>query len=72
MNISIELTKPTYLESGELSHIASVAAAGFQRHDPEMIKDSDAHVQAADYVQLVRSEQVIVGFSLYSRCLWRA
>ena len=72
MNISIELISSKSLESGELNRIAAIASAGFERHDPGMIKDSKKHVEAADYIQLVRSERAIVGFSLYSRCLWRA
>ena len=70
MNITIET--PTQLTDRDREEAASIAALGFSRaNDLDNHNDTIEHLEGGDHLQLVRSNQEMVGFAVYRRLLWR-
>lgn len=53
----------------QLSHLAGI---GFGQGDsPAMRQDSINHINASEHIQLVSTNNELVGFSMVRSCLWR-
>jgi hypothetical protein len=52
---------------------AAITAKGFGRENNEdNYLDTQAHLEGADYIQLVKNEVRLLAFAAYRRELWRA
>ena len=70
MKLSLEIAAS--LNDRDVSAINEIAAAGFGFDEPEaMLADTVRHIQSADIVQKAVQGRELVGFALYTRCLWR-
>lgn len=70
MNFSIE--HPSNLTGQEQIAINEIASHSFGFDDPdEMLEDTIAHLNAAEYVQRALLGQETIAFALYTRRLWR-
>lgn len=71
--MSFSFEKPRKLSQQDKEAAARLTAAGFGREaDQHNYADTQAHLESADYLQIVRMDKELVGFAAYRRLLWRA
>jgi len=57
----------------DMETAAAITAKGFGReNDEDNYVDTKAHLEGADYIQLVKNEARLLAFAAYRRELWRA
>lgn len=56
-------------DTDQLSHLAGI---GFGQGDSdEMRRDSEEHINAADFIQMTHDDDRLVAFTMVRGCLWR-
>jgi hypothetical protein len=65
------ITSTTLLTEAQSRGINHLAALGFEQPEAAMLPDTTAHIRAADEMQLIYGGDILRGFALYRRCLWR-
>jgi hypothetical protein len=69
--LSLETVQTTH--GLDMEAAAAITAKGFGRENNEdNYLDTQAHLEGADYIQLVKNEARLLAFAAYRRELWRA
>lgn len=70
--MSFNIETPKKLHSHDVEAAAELTALGFGRDaDEHNLRDTAEHLESADCIQFVRSDERLVGFAAYRRLLWR-
>jgi hypothetical protein len=70
--MSLSMETITKINPSDLEQAAEITALGFGREfDDENYRDTQAHLESADQLQIVRDEERLVAFAAYRNLLWQ-
>jgi hypothetical protein len=70
--MSLSMETITKINPSDLEQAAEITALGFGREvDDENYRDTQAHLESADQLQIVRDEERLVAFAAYRGLLWQ-